>query len=281
MAFCKTCGAEVPEGTTLCANCAASNAASSVSGGFTPIDGIDSSDTTADNKGSKKNIIIVVAAIAVLVIVGVFLFNLLFAGYKKPIKNVAKGINKIDADKIAHAIIPKDQFDDFKEIIEDENDKDYKDFIKDSEEEIEEIIKDNKIKYKVKVDFKNKKKVSGKTKDAIEEAASAFFEDMGLDEVEVKKAYRVKVELDASVKYKKEKMSVSSTAYIYVVKYKGSSGWYLAPYADEDSLGDWSTLATELATPMMMGNMGGFDYDDMEDFDYGDMEDFDYGDFDF
>ncbi|MBQ4534971.1 MAG: hypothetical protein IJA18_07195 [Ruminococcus sp.] len=275
MAFCKTCGAEVPEGTTLCANCAASNAASSVSGGFTPIGGLDSSDTTADNKGSKKNIIIAVAAIAVLLIVGVFLFNLLFAGYKKPIKNVAKGINKIDTDKIAHAIIPKDQFDDFKEIIEDENDKDYKDFIKDSEEEIKDIIKDNKIKHKVKIDFKNKKKVSGKTKDAIEETASAFFEDMGLDEVEVKKAYRVKVELDASVKYKKEKMSIGSTAYIYVVKYKGSSGWYLAPYADEDSLGDWSTLATELAGPMMMGSMGsmgGFDYDDMEDFDYDDFD---------
>lgn len=264
MAFCKTCGAEVPEGTMLCANCAASNAASPVSGGFTPVGGFDSSDMTADNKGSKKGIIIAVAVIAVLVIAGVFLFNLLFAGYKKPIKNVAKGINKIDADKLFHAVIPKDQFDEFEEMIEDEYDDSYKDFVKEYEEEIEDIIKDNKIKHKVKIDFKGKKKVSGKTKDAIEETASALFEDMGLDEVEVKKAYRVKVELDASVKYKKEKMSVGSTAYIYVVKYKGCSGWYLAPYADEDSLGDWSTLATELAAPIMMGSMGGFDYDDFD-----------------
>jgi len=283
MAFCKTCGAQIPDGTLECANCAASNAnaAAPVSDGFTPVGGFDSADMTADKKGSKKGIIIAVAAIVVLVIAGVFLFNLLFAGYKKPLNNAVKGINKIDADKIAHAIIPKDQFDDFKEIIEDENDEDYKDFIKDAEDEIKDVIKDNKIKHKVKIDFKGKKKVSGKTKDAIEESASAFFKDLGLDEVEVKKAYRVKVELEASVKYKKEKVSASSTAEIYVVKYKGCSGWYIAPYVDMDSFGDWGDLSEDLLGASMMGGMSGFDLDDMEDFDYDDMEDFDYGDFDF
>ena len=270
MAFCKTCGAQIPDGTEMCANCSASNTSAPVSGGFTPMGGFDSSEMTADKKGSKKGIIIAVAAIAVLVIAGVFLFNLIFAGYKKPIKNVVKGMNKIDADKIAHAIIPKDQFDEFEEIIEDETGDSYKEFIKEYEEEIEEIIKDNKIKHKVKVDFEGKKKVNNKTKKAIEETASALFEEYGLDEVEVKKAYRVKVELDASVKYKKEKMSAGTTINLYVVKYKGCSGWYLAPYADEDSLGGWLDLATDVATPMMMGSMGGYDYDD-----------FDYDDFDF
>ncbi len=278
MAFCKTCGAQIPDGMNQCANCSASetNNAAPVTGGFTPIGGFDSPDMTADKKGSKKSIIIAVAAVIVLVAAGIFLFNLLFAGHKKPIKNVVKGINKIDADKIAHAIIPKDQFDDFEEMIEDDYDEDYKDFIKDTEDEIKDVIKDNKIDHKVKVNFKGKKKVNNKTKKAIEEAASAFFEDMGLDEVEVKKAYRVKVELEGKIKYKKEKMSASTTFHIYVVKYEDSSGWYIAPYFDEDSLGDWSGLATDLAAPMMMGSMGGFDYDDMEDY-----EDYDYDDFDF
>ncbi|MBR3760016.1 MAG: zinc ribbon domain-containing protein [Ruminococcus sp.] len=289
MAFCKTCGAQIPDGMNQCANCTSSEANNSepVTGSFTPIGGLDSPEMTADKKGSKKTLIIAAAAVIVLVAAGIFLFNLLFAGYKKPIKNVVKGINKIDVDKIAHAVIPKDQFDDFEEMIEDDYNEDYKDYIKDSEDEIKDVIKDNKIDHKVKVDFKNKKKVSNKTKKAIEEAATEFFEDMGLDEVEVKKAYRVKVELEGKIKYKKEKMSASTTLHIYVVKYKGSSGWYIAPYFDKDSLGDWSGLATDLLGASMMGSAFDNDYDedyddfDYEDFDYEDYEDFDYEDFDF
>lgn len=270
MAFCKTCGAQIPDGTTECANCAASNAnaAAPVSDGFAPVGGFDSADMTADKKGSKKGIIIAVAAIVVLVIAGVFLFNLLFAGYKKPLNNAVKGINKIDADKILHAVIPKDQFDEFEEMIEDETNDSYKDFVKDIEDTIKDEIKDNKIKHKVKIDFKGKKKVSSKTKKAIEATASELFEDMGLDEVEVKTAYRVKVELEASVKYKKEKVSASSTAEIYVVKYKGCSGWYIAPYVDMDSFGDWGDLADDLLSASMMGGMSDFDDFDYDDFDF-------------
>ena len=274
MAFCKTCGAQIPDGTSQCANCAASdvNSAEPVSENSVPAGNFDTPDTTTEPKSDKKGLIIIAAAVAVIVIAGVILFNLLFTGYKKPIKNVVKGINKIDGDKLFHAVIPKDQFDEFEEMIEDQYDEDYKDFVKEYEDTIKDEIKDNKIKHKVKIDFKGKKKVSGKTKKDIEEVASEVFEDMGLDEVEVKKAYRVKVELEASVKYKKEKMSASSTAYIYVVKYKGCSGWYIAPYADENTFGDWLDLTDDILAPMMMGSMGGFDIDDMEDFDYDDFD---------
>lgn len=311
MAFCKNCGIQIPDGTSQCASCAASSGAAAgqpaatpfnpadtgnfapgtaPSGGFNPgaapmgesgsgasggFGGFDvPGDMTADGKSSKKGFIILGAAAIVLIAVLVFLFNIFFGGYKKPIKDIVKGINKIDADKAIHAIIPKNQFNDFKDIMEDETDDDYKDYIKDLEKDIKDEIKDNKIKYKVKVDFKGKKKVKGSTLDDIEETASKYFEDLGLDEVEVKKAYRVKVKLEGELKYKKESASAGITYNIYVVKYKGCSGWYLAPYSDEDSMGGWMDLAEDLYDfdlDDMMGDLGGahsHDYDDDYDFDF-------------
>ena len=262
MAFCKTCGTQIPDGTNQCANCAASSGApinqpntfapanNGNMGGYAPgapAGGFDfSGNTEANGKSSKKGFIILGIAAVVLIALLVFLFNFIFLGYKKPIKNAVKGINKVDADKVAHAVIPKDQFKDFEEIVEDGTGDSYKDTVKDLEDEINDALKDTKLDYKIKVDFKGKKKVSGSTRDEIEEWACAIFEDMGLDEVEVKKAYRVKVKLEAEAEYEKESVSAGATFNIYVVKYKGCSGWYLAPYVDEDSLGGWLDLADDL-----------------------------------
>lgn len=307
MAFCKTCGAQIPDGTTQCASCAASGGApfsqQQAAAPFTPADnggnmggydpgaaagGFNTSFAPQDNgSGSKKGFIILGAAAVVLIALLVFLFNIFFGGYKKPIKNAVKGINKVDADKVIQAIIPKDQFKDFKDIVEDETGDSYKDAVKELEEEINDTLKDTKLDYKVKVDFKGKKKVSGSTCDDIEEMASAMFEEMGLDEVEVKKAYRVKVKLEAEAEYEKESVSAGATFNIYVVKYKGCSGWYLAPYADEDSFGGWLDLAKDLGglgdLDDLYSGLGGYkgydkshDYDDYDDYDddYDDYFDF-------
>lgn len=299
MAFCKTCGAQIPDGMTQCASCAAPNGSTfnqqqttapngvafsqqQASAPFTPGDNggnmgaynhgaASGGDLNAsfipENNGSnsKKGFIILGAAAVVLIALLVFLFNIFFGGYKKPIKNAVKGINKVDVDKVIQAVIPKDQFKDFKDIVEDETGDSYKEAVKDLEDEINDTLKDTKLDYKVKVDFKGKKKVSGSTRDDIEEMASEMFEEMGLDEVEVKKAYRVKVKLEAEAKYKKESASAGATFNIYVVKYKGCSGWYLAPYADKDSYGGWLDLAKDL------GGYSGFDLDDLyddDDYDY-------------
>ncbi len=274
MAFCKTCGTQIPDGTNQCANCAAKNgtpaanpapfspADASGMGGFNPdaaSGGFDFSGGTSQNSGkSKKGFIILGIAAVILVAVLVFIFNFLFSGYKKPIKNVVKGVNKIDIDKAAHAIIPKNQFKDFEEMIEDQFDDSYKSWVKDTENDVKDEIKDNKLKYKVKVNFKGKKKVNGSTRDDIEEYVSEMFEEMGLDEVEVKKAYRVKVYIEAEAKYKKEKANAGTTINIYVVKYRGSSGWYIAPYFDEECLGEWADLMQDM--------YGGFDLDDLYQF---------------
>lgn len=298
MAFCKTCGAQIPDGTTQCASCAASSGApfgqQQTAAPFTPADngnmggydpnvaagGFNDSFAPQDNGGSssKKGFIILGAAAVVLIALLVFVFNIFFGGYKKPIKNAVKGINKVDADKVIQAVIPKDQFKDFKEVVEDETGDSYKEAVKDLEDEINDTLKDTKLDYKVKVDFKGKKKVSGSTCDDIEEMASEAFEEMGLEEVEVKKAYRVKVKLEAEAEYEKESVSAGATFNIYVVKYKGCSGWYLAPYADEDSFGGWLDLAKDLGgfgdLSDLYGGLGGHkryndydeDYDDYFDF---------------
>lgn len=304
MAFCKTCGAQIPDGTTQCASCAAESGApfgqQQAAAPFTPANngnmggydpgaaagGFNDSFAPQNNgKSSKKGFIILGAAVVVLIALLVFLFNIFFIGYKKPIKNAVKGINKVDADKVIQAVIPKDQFKDFKEIVEDETGDSYKDAVKDLEDEINDTLKDTKLDYKVKVDFKGKKKVSGSTCDDIEEMACELFEDMGLDEVEVKKAYRVKVKLEAEAEYEKESVSAGATFNIYVVKYKGCSGWYLAPYADEDSFGGWLDLAKDLGglggglgdLSDLYGGLGGSEdsgyYDDYDE-DYDDYYDF-------
>ena len=287
MAFCKTCGAQIPDGMTQCASCAAQNDAVSgqqqAAAPFSPSDNggntgaynpdaavggdFNASFVPENNKSnSKKGFIVLGIAAVVLIALLIFLFNIFFDGYKKPIKNAVKGINKVDIDKVAHAVIPKKQFNDFKDIVEDETGDSYKEAVKDLEDEINDTLKDTKLDYKVKVDFKGKKKVSGGTCDDIEDMANMVFEEMGLDEVEVKKAYRVKVKLEAEAEYEKEEVSASATFNIYVVKYKGCSGWYLAPYADEDSFGGWLDLAKDLGS---YGGLGGFDLDDLyDDYDF-------------
>lgn len=306
MAFCKTCGAQIPDGMTQCASCAAQNDAVSgqqqaaapnntvfnqqqAAAPFSPSDnggnmGAYNPDTAVggdfnasfvpeNNKSnSKKGFIVLGIAAVVLIALLIFLFNIFFGGYKKPIKNAVKGINKVDIDKVAHAVIPKKQFNDFKDIVEDETGNSYKEAVKDLEDEINDTLKDTKLDYKVKVDFKGKKKVSGGTCDDIEDMANMVFEEMELDEVEVKKAYRVKVKLEAEAEYEKEEVSAGATFNIYVVKYKGCSGWYLAPYADEDSFGGWLDLAKDLGG---YGGLGGFDLDDLyDDDDYDDYDDY-------
>lgn len=288
MAFCKTCGTQIPDGMTQCASCANPSGVNfsqqQTAAPFTPNDnggnmgaynpgaaagGDFNASFAPENNGSnsKKGFIILGAAAVVLIALLVFLFNIFFGGYKKPIKNTVKGINKVDADKVIQAVIPKDQFKDFKEIVEDETGDSYKEAVRDIEDEINDTLKDTKLDYKVKIDFKGKKKVSSDTRDDIEDMANMVFEEMGLDEVEVKKAYRVKVKAEAEAEYKKESLSAGATFNIYVVKYKGCSGWYLAPYVDEDSFGGWLDLAKDLGGYGDLGDLndlyGGYDdYDD-------------------
>lgn len=269
MAFCKTCGTQIPDGTNQCADCQAAQATpaptpnfsentSAFAPGSAPVGdpvsvpvggGFDAGGVfgaAPENDGNSKKGFVILGILAVIIIAAVVAFvNIFGGGCKKPIKTAVKSINKVDVDKAFHAIIPKKYFKDFKEAVEDNTGDDYKDAVKDLEDEINDAIKDSKIKYKVKVDFKGKKKVSNSDLDDIQDMVDEFTDELDLDDLEVKSAYRVKVKLSTELKYKKESASAGFTFNIYVVKYKGCSGWYLAPYSDEKSMGDWVNLADD------------------------------------
>ena len=266
MAFCKYCGNKLEDGE-LCtceeAVAEARKAAEAASGsaqdaaepavvgvpdsaktgaeapGYpAPASDMGAAEVKADDSTFKKGIGLLAAAAAIIILIIILLASLLGGSYKTPLKKAVKGINKCDTELIMSAVLTDDQIEEIKEEAEDA-DEDYKDMIKDFDKLLEdatEVLEDEYFGKHMKVSYKitDKEKVS-KKKELRE--IEDYYED---NDEEVKKAYKLKIEL--TVEGKDEE--VESKLSVYSVKLKGGD-WVL--YADEDEL---TSVAEDFEEPI-------------------------------
>ncbi|MBD5159353.1 MAG: hypothetical protein HDT23_03825 [Ruminococcus sp.] len=205
MSFCPNCGRPVPDGTVC--NC-----------------------QITVPKQKNKFIVPVIAGVAV-VAVAIGVSNVAGAGYKKPVKDFVKAINKCDSKKLLSVVMPESQLKEIK--------KEVKDSIIDwdalldkvdeaLEEEMEELEDDYGKNVKFSAKIVNKKKVKGDDLEDIQEEYDDSFD------AEVKKAYKLKVEV--SIKGKKD--SDSDKISVYVVKVKGD-GWKIYDFDNSTGIFDF------------------------------------------
>lgn len=203
MAYCKYCGNELDKnGKCTCAESKKGDVPSKT----TPAPAAD------DNK-SKKILIIVCICVAVTLIcfIAGFIFGAANA-YKRPIKEMVKGINKGDTERIISAMYTEDAAAELKVRSKDKGIS-WDDYIDQNDKSIDTIRNSKNIK-KIKVKILAKEKLSGSNFTEVEKFFYTTYDE------EIKKAYRVEVEF--TVKYKDGEEV--KTGWLNVAKTK-SDGW--------------------------------------------------------
>ena len=185
MSFCPNCGKEVPDGTVC--NCR--------------------------NKKKNKFIATGVAVVAIIV-VAVGVSNIAGAGYKKPVRDYIKAMNKCDTKKLLSVTMPESKLKEIKKNVKDsvidwDSLLDKMDGV--LEEGMEELEDDygKNVRYSIKIT--DKEKVKGDDLDDLKEE----YED--IYDAEIKKDNL----LEAEVTIKGKKDEESNDTSFYVVKVKG------------------------------------------------------------
>ncbi len=229
MAFCKYCGRQLSE-NEIC-NCRTQTNTYTPDVDFNSITPETETETPVRNtkKLSGKNRIL----IPLILLVVIFIFagvSYSVNAYKRPLKNIVRGINKNNIELILQQIMTKDKMEDFKENVLDD-DMDWKDFCEDTEdgmEELKEYIEDDFGKhFKVSAEILSKKDAKKREIKNIEK----FYDSKDM-EFEIKKAYKLKAELNFKGKEEEKTMKLS----VYSVKLDGE-GWKLM--FDEEMLDDF------------------------------------------
>ncbi len=227
MAFCKYCGRRLSD-NEIC-NCRTSNST------YTPDVDLNGITQDTDNPVKKtrkftgRNLII--PSIIVLVVVALFAgISYSANAYKRPLKNIIRGINKNNIELILNQVMTEDMLEDFKENAVDE-DSDWKEFCDDTEEgmeELKEYIEDDFGKhFKVSAEILSKKDAKKREMKNLEKVC----ESKNMD-CEIKKAYKLKTELTFKGKSEEKTMKL----WVYSVKLE-DEGWKLM--LDEETLDDF------------------------------------------
>lgn len=202
MAFCKFCGNEIPEGSQC--SCAESQAAPAPA---------PAAETAAEKPSNKSALVLVAALVIILVIIISLVSSIAGGGYKKPVNDFEKALNKADGELLAECMYGDDMLD--------ELDKDdYEDLSTTIEwlvELCEEEVGDD-VKFTIKIE--DKEKISKSELKDIEETYSESY-DM---DVEVKKGYV----LEGTFKIKGDDDKEEEDIKLTVVKLKGD-GWKISP----------------------------------------------------
>lgn len=201
MAFCKFCGREIPDGSSC--DCPDSQMAASP-------------DTPAAKDSKTKNVVMAAVVVVVVVLV-ILLIKLLFGGgYKAPVKDFEKALNKCDGELLAEAMLTDDMMDEFG-----------KDELEELDDMLEMLVEFAEDEYgdnvKFSIDIDDKEKLTDKEIKSVEEDYESELDDY---KVEITKGYKLEIELTVKGKDKKD----SDDAEITVVKIKGE-GWKLSPDA--------------------------------------------------
>lgn len=228
MAFCKYCGKQLSE-NEIC-NCRKQNNT------YTPdidFDGMSQKTDTVTNtvnkkpKGKKYLIIPAVLVAAVVLLAGI---SCSANAYKRPLKNIVRGINKNNIELILKQVMTDDMLEDFKEnAVDDDGDwKDFCDDTNDGMEELKEYIEDDFGKhFKVSAEITDKKDAKKREIKNLEKSCDSRNMDC-----KIKKAYKLKTELTFKGKDEEKSMKL----YVYSVKLK-NEGWKLM--LDDEGLDDF------------------------------------------
>ncbi len=180
-------------------------------------------DDTSGKGGLKKRltgIAILAGILLVILILGAALISMIAGAYKKPFKNIQKGIEKKDAAAIVEAFYPDSYISYMEDSVED-----YEDSVDELDsliDDLEDVLQDDYFGDGMKIDIEyiEKEEVSGKTLKSI----NNHFKAMGES---VNKAYKVKINLMISGD---EKTCEGKINNLYSVKLE-SGEWKL--YIDE------------------------------------------------
>lgn len=188
--FCENCGAEMEDSEIVCKHC----------GPQAPAEEPVVTDTTV-NKGANKNdntknIVVIAVVAAVVIALIVLLSSVLGGGYKKPVKNFFKGMEKADAEMYMSA---------FPEFMDYDYDKDDMEDMLDMLED--EYGKNIKISYKIE----EKEKIDKEDLEYVQE----YIEEVYEEEVKVTKGY--KLEVEATIKGKEDDDTDDQDMYIYKI----------------------------------------------------------------
>lgn len=228
MAFCKYCGKRLEE-NEVC-NCRTTN------NSYTPDISMDyeNQDTITPPAPSKKlpvKKLLLIPAILLVIILIASGISYSANSYRRPVKNIVKGINKNDIELILEQIMTEEELEEFKEDAVNDSDEDWDDFCDDTEEGMEEL------KEYIEDDFGKHFKVSAKiinSKDAKKREVKNLeksYQAMNMD-VDIKKAYKLKTELTFKGKSDKKSMKL----WVYSVKLK-DEGWKLM--LDDEAMEDF------------------------------------------
>lgn len=197
MAFCKYCGNEIAEGETCtCAESQADkNNAAPAAPASAPTPSAAPTDNGSENKPSLggldaaklKNFAPVAALCAAALLVIILIVALCAGGgYKKPLKNFAKGINKEDAETFLSAFYSEDMIED-----SDAYDGDFDDAVDAFDDILDTMIDSLEDEYgkdvRLKIDIDSKKAVKSKKLKDFED----YYDDNFDMDVTIKKAYKV------------------------------------------------------------------------------------------
>ena len=175
----------------------------------------------------KRGLVLISVLAFGLVLLIVIAANVVGCGYKRPVKNVVKGLNRERAELVVNSFYPRDYVEELRDDAED-GDMEWSDITDDMDSlitDVKEVCEDSYFGDDLKISAKiiKKKKATAKDIRTIKKEFEKY-------DAVVKKVYRLKVRL--TVKGDDEKEQVHF--YIYSVKLKGGR-WVL--YADDKTKG--------------------------------------------
>lgn len=217
MAYCKYCGKELGEDNKC--TCAEFQDNEKTAAVFTR------SLEPAPDKPIKRGgtLKYIIAALILLLIIAVVILIISAAdSYKKPVKDLTKGIRQANSELIIESMYTEATAAELR-LKAKENGLTWKEYLKENDKNIDSAIGGLGIK-RLKAEILAKEKLSGSNFEAIEKYYDNTYS------VEAKKAYRVEVEFT----FKSNGEKQTRTGWLCVVKLKGE-GWKFCPQHSADS----------------------------------------------
>ncbi len=207
--FCQNCGTEIDDNQTVCPNCGAgaedTNATVEQTTTETANDPINSNPTPSAKPVSPKNIAILAGIIAAIVVVIAIISSIFGSGWKKPIKNYVKGMEKANSEMYLSAF-PEFYADQVEDIYTDES--------------LEKALENYEEEYgsKIKMSYKitNKEKIKKDDLQKVQKYIKSKYDT----EVKVSKGYKVRAKL--TIKGTEDEDTDTDTIYVYKIDGKWS-----------------------------------------------------------
>ncbi len=226
--FCPKCGTQMNDNEVFCQKCGAKYEQANAPVANAPKQNNVVNDMIAKAKGSNKNLLVGVVAVAVVVIALIVLISSIFtSSYKDPIDNMIDVMFEGKVKKI-EKLAPKEYW----KYMEEEFDTELDEIIEQAEESIEYMMEMYEEEYgkniKVKYKITDKDTLSDKKLDDIKEGLKDNYD---IAKKSVKKAYKLEVEM--TIKGKDDEDTDESDMIVAQI----GNGWYIVSESGELQVG--------------------------------------------